>query len=264
MLDLKVDDKVATSSEIPDILTKNGWCASQVSNVWSVSTCPSQAQVWDAGLLKKLGGPNLFSTVWEALKERKQAGHSKRPAVDEDLRPTTSKKHKSGTLKTPIAVSSTCMVSSHIETPILNSNLHSPPNVLINPVEAIPKVRRKRRANRNKLIATPKITEWLLKCPDSPLTPQDHQKTPVVSASDQKKTNKRRRKTAARKQEDPSRPSFHSIQVHSPAVASTSGPTAPDSACSDPNAPLPDQDAFSAMSPQLRGCLLYTSDAADE
>ena len=232
----------------------------QVSSVWTVSTSSSQDQYWDADLLKKFGGPTFFSSVWEALKKRKQAGHSKRPATDNDLQPIVSKKSRSGTLVTPVALGSSCVVSSGIETPTMNSNAHLSPHVLMNHVEATPVPRRKKRAGRNKLVATPKITEWLLKCPDIPVTPQELQKTPPVSASGSKKTKRRGRRAAgAKKQETPSDPSFLSKQVLPTASSSFH---VPEDACSTPEDPKIGYGVRSNMSPQLRSRLTSQNSAA--
>ena len=85
MMDLGINDKLSTSSEIPDRLNAQGWNAAQVAQVWSVGPSDGQGKSWDAALLKKLGGGSLFSDVWEALKKNRQARHSKRPADNDTL-----------------------------------------------------------------------------------------------------------------------------------------------------------------------------------
>ena len=65
-----------------------------MSHVWSPTLFVPEAdhnKEWDVPTLKKLGGNDDVASVWEALKEKSQARHHKRPAVD-DAFPTSCKK----------------------------------------------------------------------------------------------------------------------------------------------------------------------------
>ena len=201
MMDLQVADKLHTSSEIPDRLNLKGWNASQVSCVWTVGPVTDNGQTWNADLLKKLGGKNLFSSVWESLKTRKQVGYGKRPAMEDDMCPAT-KRIKSGThcvSASSLALSSNSAVFSAIDTPAKNSNMQSTPNMSnVSFVEDFPANRRRKKAKRSSIVATPKITEWLLRCSQDPATPggSKHPSQSTPNQASGSKNNKRRRNNA--------------------------------------------------------------------
>ena len=192
MLDLEVDEKVATSSQIPEMLTSKGWNVQQVSQVWSVGPTVSHSHSWDVETLKKLGGKDVFGKVWHELKDRNKTGHYKRSA-DDDVHPLSRKKVKtmdhnkgsgSGTgtldIATPIILSNNHGVFPAIGSLHKDSINHSTPsctNPLI--VEEFPHHRRRKRACRRGYLATPKITEWLLRCP----TPSQPPSKPNLNAS---------------------------------------------------------------------------------
>ena len=167
MMDLGVNDKLATSAEIPDRLNMQGWDASQVSQVWSVGPSNGQSNAWDVTTLTKLGGSNVFSDVWEALKGSRNAGHSKRPAESDYLQSSAPKKLKPSKSKgtvlkaTSVAQSRISEVFSNIETPQKGSNKHSTPAVSnASIVEDSPCPSRiKKRARRSVMLVTPRITE---------------------------------------------------------------------------------------------------------
>ena len=245
IMDLGVNDKLSTSAEIPDRLNMQGWDASQVSQVWSVGPSSSQGKAWDVTVLKKLGGSSVFSDVWEALKANRQAGHNKRPADSDAIQSSSAAKKlkpsNKGTvvpIATSVAKSRTSEVSSSIETPLKGSNRHSTPaitNASVVEVSPCPS-RIKKRARRTVQLATPRITEWLRKCPSNS---HIQQPSPSDSPQDHNRKSKRGRKRAMRKKEE---------VVARQLIL--------DPAHNKPNvAALEDHEAsdHSAMSPELRG-----------
>ena len=223
--------------------------------MWSVAPTTSHASEWDVLTLKKLGGNSVLSSVWQSLKERNQAGHYKRSAV-EDLCTVSYKKprrmpadhHQSkGTSVTnvpsivsDISVLSPCMgsataCSNSVSTPLLNQPV----------VEA--KQRKRRRAKRKCCLQTPKITEWLLGCPSpSQAIPCPENPAPPIPKSEQNSKKKRRRpqrKTRRSQQETP--PS----QAPIPKDPNGSFPAVPAVACLDGQR---DGRRPSSMSPELR------------
>jgi len=78
MMDLGMGERVPTSAQIPALLNEKGWSVQQVSQVWSVAPTTTYSKEWDVNTLKKLGGSCVISSVWQALKDRNQAGHYKR------------------------------------------------------------------------------------------------------------------------------------------------------------------------------------------
>ena len=202
MMDLGLNDRLATSSEIPDKLNLKGWNAAQVSQVWLAGPTTIRNKDWNAAVLKKLGGTDLFSRVWESLKVKRKAGHMKRPAAC-DTHQSSCKKPRSLEYKgTPVKAMSPCIVvPSTIETPINDSNKHSTPAISNHSfVEAIPcNDRIKKRAKRRGILATPRITEWLWSCPLNAHIPMPSPGTPCLPTSDSKNNKKRRRSNKKRK-----------------------------------------------------------------
>ena len=61
MINLGVDEKINTASDIPIILNKNCWSMRQVSQVWSVPSMVIKQDSCDIGFLKRLGGRKVLS-----------------------------------------------------------------------------------------------------------------------------------------------------------------------------------------------------------
>ena len=175
MLDLNLGEKVSTAAAIPDLLNQKGWNAGQVASVWSVGPTMSLASGWDVNALKRLGGQWIFSKIWHSLKSKNQAGHYKRTADQDDCEPATkklrlrkrrpSKNHRSGTLvATPVAMSDFKDVIPNVGSQ--NGHSNSSKVHLIDPTitDTSDSARRKKKARRSSMLATPKITSWLFRC----------------------------------------------------------------------------------------------------
>ena len=177
----------------------------QVSQVWSVGATTSHNKSWDTAVLKKLGGHDVIGKVWEQLKSRKQTGHGKRQAEGQPDIPSKKPRimevssSNKGTLVT--VWSPAQPVFSAIETLEQNSNSTSTPAITntLNVEVSKPKLRVRRKARRHSLIATPKITEWLLKVPDNATSLQA---TPKDTGGT-KKNKRKRRKAAKNKRSTP-------------------------------------------------------------
>ena len=149
--------------------------------------------------LKKLGGNGVVASVLEALKDKSQARHYKRPAVDDAfhtsskkprLKQASCRKFKGTQVKTvPTIVSDgnglfpalgTAPVGSNSSTPVISNNIT---------VEA--RTRKVRKARRKSYISTPRITEWLLGCPSPSPKPTP---VPGVANSPEKPKKKRTRR----------------------------------------------------------------------
>ena len=231
MLDLEVGERVSTSSQIPDLLNSKGWNVQQVSQVWSVGPTMDHSQYWDVDTLKRLGGRDIFGKVWHELRDKKMAGHHKR-AADEDSSLSRKKRRTldlnkgSGTgthVVNPIILSNSPVVLPAIGSPNRCSNNHSTPSCT-NPlnVEDIPQKRRMKKACRRGYLATPKITEWLLRCPtpsQPPSKPNLDTPPSILSTQKPKKKRNRRRKS----HQNPSLPADtkRSQEVSSPQSHST-------------------------------------------
>ena len=70
MMDLEVGERVATSSQIPEVLKRKGWDVDQVSSVWSVGPSVPQCRQWNVDVVKQLGGSSVVADVWHTLKSR--------------------------------------------------------------------------------------------------------------------------------------------------------------------------------------------------
>ena len=84
MMDLGINEKINTASDIPDVLNSQGWSMKQVAGVWSVPTDTVQEDSWDILALKRVCGSKILADVWESLRLANKAGHHKRPAPTED------------------------------------------------------------------------------------------------------------------------------------------------------------------------------------
>ena len=70
MLDLELNERVATPSDIPDFLEVKGWHPAQVAGVWRVSSCKEDFSAWTENSLECLGGKGVLNKIWMHLKDR--------------------------------------------------------------------------------------------------------------------------------------------------------------------------------------------------
>ena len=167
MLDLSIQERVPTPDSIPALLDIKGWHPGQVAGVWRPSTSSSQVSQWNEQSVEALGGKGVLSKVWLQLKDSSMTGFQKRQAATEisggsakRMKPDTST--NKGTLVklvSPGSQGTHTVVSSNGCQPLKN-----PENSPTFPRNLSPKqtpARKKKRAHRKGLLATPKITEWL-------------------------------------------------------------------------------------------------------
>jgi len=193
MMDLGVNDKISTASDIPDILNSNGWSMRQVSQVWSVPSVVIEQDAWDIASLKRLGGQKVLSEVWSALRASNQAGHPKRAALD-TLGDTRSqfKKRKLAPGSKSIAPSP-ALIADDLH---YNDVEQSSPVVRPNPVQD----RKHAKAHRHSLIVPSRLKEWLIAsdAPDALPAPDQTEghssvSAPTTPASSKKGGHKRKK-----------------------------------------------------------------------
>ena len=83
MLDMKIDDRVATLTDIPALLTEKGWDQAAVSRVWRVTSASPCYQEWNEAKMEELGGRGVLSRVWNELKDNNKTGPSNRCAEED-------------------------------------------------------------------------------------------------------------------------------------------------------------------------------------
>ena len=94
MLDMNVDEKIATSTDIPAILSSKGWDQAQVSVVWRVAAAQDCSSEWNELQMENLGGKGILTRVWYELKAGQKTGYGKRVA-DLDIEGAAKKKMRS-------------------------------------------------------------------------------------------------------------------------------------------------------------------------
>ena len=212
MLDLSVSTKVATVSDVPDLLNQNGWNMGQVASVWSVGPTTSSQQSWDIASLKKLGGPKILSNVWASLRSSNNAGHHKRPADDSDY------------------IGSSKRIRSHKAAGVLpgtNNSIVPTPSIGEWPVSCTPKQpstpiggsipptsRKLAKARRksNSIVFPSRIRTWLSgvqQVPDQATTPVQNGETepPPSTPTPAATTSKKKRRRRQNKKTTPKAPS---------------------------------------------------------
>ena len=165
MMDLGVEEKLNTASDILDVLNMNGWNMRQVSQVWSVPSLVIEQDSWDIGSLKRLGGHKVLADVWSSLRDSNQAGHPKRTAV-ESLEDAGSQNKRRR-----VATGTNCVVPSPapIAQDLPSTVIEQPSPVVGNvPVHS----RKHARARRHSLIVPSRLKDWLI-IGDSQDTSQD-------------------------------------------------------------------------------------------
>ena len=78
MLDLGIEDKVLTSTDIPDILDRKGWDFQQVASTWRVGTGHLSWNTWNDASLDYLCGRHCLGKVWGVRKDNHLTDNVKR------------------------------------------------------------------------------------------------------------------------------------------------------------------------------------------
>ena len=222
MLDLGIQDKVATPSDIPEHLEQKGWHPTQVAGAWTSSSCSmDDFATWTESNLECLGGKGVLNKVWLQLKDRHLTRFQKRQAPsDLDQEPATYKRVRQdedfpavskGTVRIVLCDNNEAHshVSPHKVHPMFSSLLPSPRTPSQDPT------RKPKRARRRAHLATPKITGWL-KTPTTVPTPS------ILSPASETKTPSQRRRRY-RKRRSQQAPSSSTPTTHQ--ENSQSGPT---------------------------------------
>ena len=211
MLNLGVDDRLATSYDVQDILNSQGWNVEQVSKVWTVGPDIAYSSAWDTQSLERLGGKKILSKVWESLKGMRLTGHHKRSAQEEKSTACSKKRKlcRGGRQK-----SKGISVSSEIGSQKENAhelNIPSNGNPTVqhqNPKDCILDRIPRKALRRSK--QTLKLTDWLIPSPIRS-QPSQQKETPKSAPNKGKKAPNSAQashfssKSAAKRKKNPQR-----------------------------------------------------------
>ena len=196
MLDLSMDRKLSTPDAISGMLNDQGWNADQVARVWQVSTGPQNDPEWTHEKLMELGGKEVAIDVWNTLKEKKLTGNPKRPLAEDGVRPGIAKKSRKDMISSE---GTNVVLVGSPETQEMPDTFTTRTDSQSTPIQTPSQSkRRKRRARKAVLLATPRITDWF---PKTPLldAPEDilEQATPPPNLPNKtrKRANKKMRET---------------------------------------------------------------------
>ena len=200
MMDLSVEKKLPNTHEISTFLNNQGWDASQVLNVWQVSSRENSASSWSFETLGELGGKDVTTRIWHRLKDLELTGNPKRCLENELPCGQRSKKRR----LSQVSLHSNCIsplskAGAANETPgaVEKKRHHSTP-LTATPTE--PRAQRKtRRAKKPGPISTPTLTRWLIQGnpskEEAPATPNPSPRmTPPTDSAPRKTLHKRKRK----------------------------------------------------------------------
>ena len=70
VVDLDLDDKILTSTDMPDLLTKKGWNYREVASTLMVGSAPLQWSSWNDASMEYLGGKHCLSLVGDELSSK--------------------------------------------------------------------------------------------------------------------------------------------------------------------------------------------------
>ena len=196
MLDLSVDRKLSTPDAISDMLNEQGWNADQVARVWQVSTDPHSNPEWTHEKLMKLGGKEVAIEIWSTLKEKELTGNPKRPLVEDGVRPGVAKKSRKDMYSSK---GTNYILVGSPETKEMPDTFPSRADSQSTPIQTPSQSRRKRRrAKKAVLLATPRITNWFPKTPlkilDAPEdTPEQATPHPTIPSKTKKRASRKKK-----------------------------------------------------------------------
>ena len=239
MLDMKVGDKVATSTDIPAALSSRGWDQAQVSNVWRVAAGKDCSSVWNEHQMEQLGGKGILTRVWNELKAGQKTGYGKRMAdldIDEGVKKKIRSPQSSSSFTgNNLEVSKSCsnVIQSKELASMAFSEKRMPCPILSSPNvpaqdRAQDEKRRKRKPRRRRIVQASKITDWLTESPSqntAPAAPEHLSQSPTVydpavpkPQDGRKEKTRRRRRKARRTNEEENIPSLPGAMISNSTV----------------------------------------------